>query len=240
MIKFQKARLEDEAKFIFALKDSFLISSKDKVSSCINLRLPTSLVKELLNRKRLTSKLKLKIINAIKGRLPPLAITPQEVEREWKEVEKTVLAEFKKIFKIKLKKNIKCYLAASICGAYINSSIVLNATKRQPFNAYVIAEELLHLYYWKFLERKLKWKIRDPWELKGKKWRAWHLSELLPEYILIENENFSQFGWNKINRCHDYPWIPKLRKIADPIWKKSKELGTFLLTLHKICSCLPT
>jgi len=103
----------------------------------------------------------------------------------------------------------------------------------------IVAEEIMHIYYWNFIEKELKWKIKDPWEVKGRKWRAWHIAELVPEYVLIEDKELKEYWLDKIDRSIGYPWIPELRKISDPIWNNKKSIKDFLIKLHRKCGCIP-
>ena len=236
-VRFKIACKKEDAKFIFELKDSLKEDISDNVSfSCIHIALPPDLIKELVKRKRFTEKIKLKIIEELPSNdTKVLKKYLKRIRDRWKRVEGDFFKEIQKIFGFRRRRFI-CYITKNVCGMYLNKNkIVLPYYKlKENEIIYVIAEELLHIYYWDYM-KKLKYKIKDPWEIKGKKWNCWHISEIIPEYLLVNNPTFFKYGWNKIKRERGYPWIPAIKNISDPIWKKSESFREFIIKLHEKC-----
>lgn len=244
---FKVAPLSKISKFIFDLRESLKEGAlKDRAGKpCILIDIPLELKQNLISEKKLTPKLKKEISHVIKNFIgkdkKELKNFAKKIENYWnKNLAKLYFKEIEKTIGEKFDKTYFCYITNTVVSAYFGKNeITLNPNKRLNLSegSYIIAEELLHLLYWKTWKKIFGKKI-DKKIYEGKIWSAWHISEVMPEYLLLENPSFSKFNWNpKRERC--YFWIPKLRKILDPLWCNKKDFDTFLIEAHKVCRCLP-
>ncbi len=132
-----------------------------------------------------------------------------------------------------------------VVGAYFgNTEITINYTKDMHVEtgSFILAEEILHLVYWQVWKDIYKKNISNIDEIfsigKGK-WSCWHIAEIIPEYLLVENSIFKKFGWKKQKRYLYYTWIPELRKILNPIWENKKDFRGFIIKTHEKLNCTP-
>lgn len=246
---FKLAPPEKIAEFVFELRDSLREGGLDERSgkSCIYLPLPNDLKKELVSQKKLTVESKKKIVAIYKefAEKDEKAMKDylKENERYWnnnikdiyfKEIEKLIGEEFDETY--------VCYITNAVVGSYFDKNIVVldyHGELNLSIDSGVIAEELLHLLYWKVWCKAFNKKDYNESIYEGKKWSAWHISELIPQYLLVENNSFEKFGWNNMKRENVYFWIPQLRKILDPLWKNKRNFRNFIIRAHKKLGCLP-
>lgn len=250
-LKFRFHNKQKLAEFVWDLRNSF---PKENLSErnnnpCIYINFSRGLIKDMLNSEELTPTLKNKIAKEIKISKEDIKIIRQfskNLEDYWnKKVNNCFFNEMGKIFGYKyLQKEYICYPTNKITGSYFGkneiTSVVNNKYKNNELNeiefaSVVIAEEILHLIYWKLWQEIYNKKITNIDEifgLEGPEWSCWHIAEIMPEYLLINNPKFNEFRWNKDNRSSGYTWIPKLKKILDPIWNNSRNIGDFVINAH--------
>lgn len=238
---FKIAKPEQETDFIFSLKGS-LDNLKERTEPCIFLTIPHKLQKKLKKAKKLSNNLRKELLSVIKKNSNKFRNTKlkkylKEVKKEWLKVENIYFKEIEKLIGYGFNKKYVCFITDVTCGMYFDKNIVVLeylSKKNRKIAPYIVAEELLHHLYWDFWMKIFKWKgLFDPWAIKKGRWRVWHVSEVIPEYLLTENPLFKKFGWNKINRKSAYPWIAELRKISDPLWEKRKNFATFVKEIHE-------
>lgn len=253
-VKFKTHSKKKLAEFIWDLKNSFPeenLKERDN-NPCIHIDFSEDLIKKILDSKKLNPVLKRKIVKEIKildSEKKEIKEFIKGFEKFWrKEVEKIYFLEMKRIFGKKyLEKEYFCYPTKKVTGAYFGKNeitIIWNPLKKETknklnkneFSAIVLAEEILHLIYWELWQeiynREIK-NIDEVFEIEGIKWSCWHVAEIIPEYILVQNNLFKRFNWDKDNRSRGYPWIPELKNTLDPIWKNSKDIKEFIIKAHK-------
>ncbi|MBI4980213.1 hypothetical protein HZC30_01490 [Candidatus Woesearchaeota archaeon] len=102
--------------------------------------------------------------------------------------------------------------------------------------------EIFHLAYWDFFEETYGIKVDDLFDelykshTNSEQFNFWQISELLPEYYL-KLPVFAKFKWNLFDRETGYPWMKKMKVIADPLWKRKPSFSTFIVSLHEKCGC---
>lgn len=251
-LKFKVHTKEKLAEFIYDLRNSF---PKENLSErnnnpCVYMNFSKGLIKEMLNSKKLTPGLKNKIVKEIKISKEDKEIIKKfnrELENYWyQKINNRFFNEMNKMFGKKyIQKEYICYPTNKITGSYFGkneiTSVINNKNKNNKLNEIefacaVIAEEILHLIYWELWEKIYKIKIEnidETFNIQGPKWSCWHIAEIIPEYILVNNPKFEEFNWNKDNRTSGYTWIPKLKKILDPLWEESKDIRDFIIDTHK-------
>ena len=81
---------------------------------------------------------------------------------------------------------------------------------------------------------KLNWPCKIP-ELANKSFNEhieWKVSEVLPEYILLEN-NILGFDKGHMDRSICYPWLTKLKEEIRPIWERRTSFRGFAIDVYK-------
>ncbi|MEW6408320.1 MAG: hypothetical protein AB1465_06565 [Patescibacteria group bacterium] len=247
-VKFYICSLEEVAERIFSFKEEFR-QKVNKNYSSIFITLTDFIKEELKTKKRMTPALKKKIVNILKKEYPTqknLQKFKENLEKEWSKVNDLFFNSIgdKCSFKWPYK-TFKIGILYGVCGHYGNKHkiYVPYADFRENeffYPAFVIGEELFHIGYWDYFEKEFKIKIDDPYEvhLKNEKFSIWQISELLPEYYL-KSPPFRKFHWHKFNRISGYPWLEKIKKISDPLWKKNITFSAFVTRLHRKCKCYP-
>ncbi|MCR4284652.1 MAG: hypothetical protein NUV97_01245 [archaeon] len=251
-IKFSIPKPEKAAEFVYSLKENLggtLGDAKERYENeaeCIFIPLSKSLVERMILSKKLTPKLReelSKIITPIlerkKEKLEGMIV---KIERLWGEVGSSYWEEIENYFPGMFEKEYNAYLTNVVCGAYFGKNevtIPLYKGENEKLFVYVMAEELLHLVYWKFLEKLFgKEKTEFMWKSGKKKWNAWNISEVIPEYILINNPKFQKLGWRKFDRTTHYPWLDDLKEILNPLWEKKTSFKDFVIKSYKVLGVL--
>lgn len=249
-VEFKIAPPEKIAEYIYDLRHTLDKSKLEQRGGlgCIFVELNPKLKKELFYSKKLTPSLKKKLIDNIKiklnSQIEEMSLFLEEIKKEWKKIEMIYFKEMENIFEIKENKKYICYLNNCVVSAYFGDNEISltyfekfkeNKKKILQDSTFVIGEEILHLIYFDYL-RKIFNKNLSFEEVYGwgsDEYSGWHLVELMPEYLLVENPSFKKFGWNKINREKEgYFWIPKIRKKTDKIYNK-KNFKKFIFEIHK-------
>ncbi len=250
-VTFKIAPPEKIAEFIFDLKDSLEEGALDDRSGspCIYVKLPEELRKKLVKSNKLSLDLKEEIINLIhnsKEDYKNMGSLIIKLKKHWNaKINDLFFSEIKKIIGNSLKETYICYITNKVVGAYFGDiEITISYTKDMNVEtgSFILAEEILHLVYWQVWKDIYKKDISNIDEIfsigKGK-WSCWHIAEIIPEYLLVENSVFKKFGWRKQKRYLYYTWIPELRKILNPIWKNKKDFRDFITKAHEKLGCSP-
>ncbi len=260
-VKFEIASPEKVAEFIYDLRDTLDKSNlKQKGGSqCIFIDFDPILKEELFYAKELTLKLKEKLTREIKKKIDfqreKMDRFLDKIKREWKQIEEIYFKEMKKFFEFKEDKIFYCYINNCVVGSYFGENEISlpyfqefekELEKNREKNlfseaTFIIAEEILHLLYFDYI-RKLfgrNFSFEEIYDMGNDDYSGWHLAELMPEYLLVHNPVFKEFGWNKINREEQgYFWIIDLRKKIDPLFKE-KSFKDFIIEIHKPFSLKP-
>lgn len=229
------------SELIFDLKDE----NKDR--RCIFIPLPEDLKQKLISRKRLSKKLRKEIEEKaqdfVEKDRKELLFFIKKIRKVWNKISLIYFKEVEKILEEKFAKKYVCYVTNAIIGAYFIKGELKNTISSgtcRPYDnqalsraIYTIAEELLHLIYWKKWSKVFNKKYSNK-IYEGKKWSSWHISEVVPEYVLKENKTFRKFGWHKMK---GYLFCHRLRKATDPLWKNKKNFSSFLVEAHRVCRC---
>ena len=254
-VEFRLAKEEDIIRFILEL--SYTLERerlKDRnYEPCIYVPIPKEIRNEILTTKNLKEDSKNKLKRIIKRLIDmdrnEMKIFLDQIEKYWiNNCESFYFEEIKKIIGKKFQNHLIVYITNAITGAYFKDNKITltyyKKMKRKELMSYAsstIGEEILHLIYWDIWKEVFNKNLEfeDILRIEGKRWSTWHISEIIPDYILIQNKNFRRFGWNKIDRTKTYKWIGDFKKIADPLWEKRRNLKDFILSIHKTCGCLP-
>lgn len=120
-------------------------------------------------------------------------------------------------------------------GSYCDDNqFVVGIREDLDISSFVIAEEILHIIYWKYWKDIFGKEIEHPWLIERESKNGlstWKISETIPEY-------FFDFK-NGSGREKSYPWIGEVKKILDPLWEKKKDFREFLIEAHKLCGFKP-
>lgn len=235
LVKFQLADKEVEAWCIFKFRKNLKSEDQDiRKGSHFNIEFPKDLKNKIIESKNFGS-IKEEITNFLSNQNHSI---DQEkllkIEEEWRKVEDVFFREVKEISEHSIDFNeIICYIICSVCGHYeMGTNKVYVPSNMGPKSlAAVCAEEILHLHYWIIFK-----------EIFGKRFNSqdqWKISEVIPDYFLIENSAFKGFGWYKWQRNQSYPWLAEIRKVLDPLWQNRKSFRDFLIESHKALNCLP-
>ena len=246
-VTFYICDLKEVIERIFSFKKEFT-QKVDKSHSSILIKLPSSFKKIIKTQKEFSLTFKKKLIHVLKKEYPSeekLQIFKKNLEKEWFKVHDLFFKYFKKKcgFRWPYKK-FEVGILFGVCGHYEENKIFVPYADFKEnvffYPSFVVGEELFHIGYWDFFERFFRIKLNDPYNfhIKDEKFSIWHISELLPEYYL-KTKPFTKFGWHKFNRVSGYPWLTKIKKIADPLWKKNLSFKDFFIELHKKCGCYP-
>jgi len=250
-IIFKIANKDQIAEFIFDLKDSLESEnlSERNYAPCIYIKFPEKLRNKILDSKNLTPKLKEEIENHIeisKNNEIEVHSFIKKMREYWGKVNYLFFSEMKGIIGDYFQKEYICYITDKVVGAYFNKNEITIDYKKDislEKGSFILAEEILHLIYWELWERIYNKNINENYEeifsIKRDKWSCWHIAEIIPEYLLVENEAFNKLGWNRRKRYLGYTWIPELRKILDPIWESKKNFRDFIIKTHLKLNCLP-
>jgi len=255
-IKFEVASSDKIAEFIFDLKDSLEEKALEQRSGspCIFVSLEPEIKKKLFNTKILTEDIKKGLKEIAEKKLnekkQDLQKFKKEIENYWINVEKIYFNELEKNIPIDFEKEYICYVNNCVVSSYFNNneisliyfeefSKLLKREEKQKLLSeisFIIAEEILHLIYFKYWRKifGLNINYNEIFDIGSDDYSAWHIAEILPEFLLVENPIFTKFGWGKINRAKKgYFWIPKIKEKLDPLWRNKKNFKDFLIKAHK-------
>lgn len=255
-IRFEVASSDKIAEFIFDLKDSLKEEAlkQRSGSSCIFVQIEPEIKTELLNAERLTVELKEKLKKIAEKKLnekeKELKDFKKEVEDYWREIEENYFEEIQKNIPISLEKEYICYINNCVVSSYFNnneisltyfeefSRLLKKEEKKKLLSeiSFIIAEEVLHLIYFKYWKKifNLNLTYDKIFDIGTDDYSAWHIAEIIPEFLLVQNSHFKKFGWGGIDRSkRGYFWIPKIKEKLGPLWKSKKNFKDFLIKAHR-------
>ena len=239
------------SEFVFDLKNSLEVKnlSQRNYSSCIHCNFPKILKKKIISYRTIDANLRNEIIKYVdisKDEIKKMKFFIFKLEEYWNNL-------ISNLFFLEMQNNIGnflgkkyiCYITNKVVGAYFNDREITIDYKEEMSvekSSFILAEEILHLIYWQCWKRIYKRNISnidEIFSIKGKKWSCWHIAEIIPEYLLVNNPSFEKFGWDKRKRYLGYTWIPEIRKILDSLWDNKKDFKDFIIKAHIKLKCLP-
>jgi hypothetical protein len=241
---FKQLNPEKFAEFIFDMKDCLPPeASIGRVSPYLFFDIPKELKKEIISTKHLTNELKERIILLIKDIEPIDKIKIEKLQKFWDEnVNDLFFQEMEKYMPGCSVSKYICYITDKIVGSYFEKDNEVVAKfmkdKGEVWISSVVAEEILHLIYWKFwrnlFNRDLT--LDERVDIGNDEINGWSISEIIPDYLLTENRAFEKLGWLNIDRCEEgYHWIKDLREKLDPLWAKKENFSDFVIRVHLLC-----
>jgi len=241
-IIFKQLNSEKFAELIFDMKECLSTKELNREDSCFSFNIPDELAKELISSEYLTDELKRKIFEVIKDFKPIEKVIIEKIQKFWDEnVNDLFFQEMEYFMPGCSVSEYTCYVTDKMVGSYFekNNEVVLKFIKHkdESWLSSVVAEEILHLIYWKFWKNLFNknMSLDERFDIGGGEVNGWSISEIIPDYLLIENKNFEQLGWDSIDRSKGYKWITDLRKKLDPLWLKKKDFSDFVVKAHSLC-----
>jgi len=239
---FKQLNPEKFAELIFDMKECISAENLHREDSCFHFDIPEEIAKEIINSEKLTKELNEKIIYLIKDYKEVEEKIIHRIQDFWdKEVERIFFKEMEKHMPNCSDSEYICYVTDKMVGSYFEESreVVLNLMKgkNEAWLSSIVAEEILHLIYWKFWSKifNKEMTLEERFDIGNEGVNGWMISEIIPDYLLIENNVFKKFGWDKIDRSKGYRWIRNLRKRVDPLWVEKKDFSDFIIKVHKLC-----
>ena len=241
---FKIANADVEAERIYDFRESLKSDFELRKQSYFDIEIPQELKNKIIESTNL-EEVKNELTNFINeitktGEFTLKKEKLESINAKWKEVEKLCFNEVEKLTQRKFDYKIyKAYLIFSLCGHYKEGTNEIYIDRKWQPNviAAICGEELLHLHYWKIINKLFK--VERMEFCRRFDMRPWQISEVIPEYVLFSNAAFKKFGWSKFDRSRGYPWIPGVRKILDKLWKNKKDFKDFVIKAHKKMGCLP-
>jgi len=239
---FKQLNPEKFAELIFDMKECLSADELNREDSCFSFDIPEDIVKEIISSKFLTDELRLKIIRVTKNFKLIDKSNIEKIQKFWDEnVNNEFFQEMEKVMPGCSASEYICYVTDKMVGSYFeeNNEIVIKfmGDKSEAWLSSVIAEEILHLIYWRFWENLFdkNMGLGERFDIGNDEVNGWSISEIIPEYLLIENKVFKKFGWNNLDRSKGYRWIRDLRKKLDSLWFKKNDFSDFVIRAHLLC-----
>ena len=239
---FKQLTPEKFAEFIFDMKECLSEKDLHREGSCFFFDIPKNIVKEIIDSEKLTAKLKEKIISLLSDFKKIESSAIKELQYFWEEkVNYLFFREMEKIMPDCSDSEYICYVTNKMIGSYFEkeNEIVVDLVKEKDmaYHSSIIAEEILHLIYWKFWRRLFDkdMALNERFDIGNADINGWSISEIIPDYLLIENKSFENLGWDTIDRSKGYSWIKKIRKKLDLLWLEKKDFGDFVIKSHSLC-----
>lgn len=241
-VMFKQLNPEKFAEFIFDMKECISADELNRRDSCFSFDIPKELAKEIISSKQLTDGLKEKIIFLIKNIKQIDKETIRRIQDFWnKKVNNIFFQEMEKYMPRCSASEYICYVTNKMVGSYFerDNEIVMKfkSDKDKSWLASVVAEEVLHLIYWKFWKKLFNknMSLDERFDIGNDDVNGWSISEIIPNYLLIENDSFKSLRWFDIDRSKGYKWIIELKEKLDPLWKEKKDFSDFIIKAHKLC-----
>ena len=239
---FKQLNPEKFAELIFDMKECLSARELNREDSCFSFNIPNKLSREILSSEFLTGELKRKIVEVIKDFKPIDRIIIEKIQKFWDEnANDLFFQEMERFMSGCSALEYTCYVADKMVGSYFekNNEVVLKFIKHkdESWLSSVVAEEILHLIYWKFWKNIFdkNMTLDERFDIGNNEVNGWSISEVIPDYLLIENKIFEKLGWNNIDRSEGYKWIEDLRKKLDPLWSEKKDFSDFVVKAHSLC-----
>jgi len=241
-IIFKQLKREKFAEFIFDMKECFSAEDLHREGSCFYFDIPKDIVKEILDSERLTDKLKEKIITLVKDNKQIDKKIVESMQKFWDEnVNDLFFQEMERIMPQCSNSEYICHITDKMVGSYFEKGgeVVVDWVKEKDmeYHTSIVAEEILHLIYWKFWKQLFGKDISldERFNIGEGYINGWSISEAIPDYLLIRNPKFEKFKWNNIDRAKGYKWLINVGKKLDPLWKNKKDFKDFIIKSHEIC-----
>ncbi len=223
---FNIANHKKSAKIIFDFKESVeeeIKRGKPFTSwSPFLLKIPEEIFNLIISKKYLAGNLKNELIKLVRKKRTNLKPKKHFLEAKWDKIDNVFWKRVSEITGFQWKhRKYSCFVNDVTVGHYL----VPNEIRISEHNVYPIAEELFHLHYWDIFKEVFNSKEKYPFTNE----KSWLLSEIIVEYVLLEDPILSKF-W-KVKRNYDF--IEKNRRILNPIWKNRKDFPSFLKKAHK-------
>jgi|TARA_Y100000310_G_scaffold223427_1_gene225271 uncharacterized protein YggL (DUF469 family) len=241
-VVFKQLNPEKFAELIFDMKECLSADELNREDSCFSFDIPEELVKEIILTEYLTDELKEKIIFSIKDFKLIDEIKIEKIQKFWDEnVNNIFFREMERFMPGCSVSEYTCYITDKMIGSYFerNSEVVMKfmENKDEAWLSSVVAEEILHLIYWKFwrnlFDKNLT--LNERFDIGNDEINGWSISEIIPDYLLIENKIFEQLSWSNIDRSKGYVWIKDLREKLDPLWSNKESFSDFVIKAHLLC-----
>lgn len=238
-IKFEIAEPEKIAEWIFyEFKDAIINNPPGILGQIIFLDIQESIKKQIIREDFLTENLRLEIVNEIKKTMPTdeLIKLKEKIIKRWEKDGEKIIGEIEKITEQKFYQDeITCFITNAICSSHVSNNIILgfkdvpkDTLDIPDFILLIIGEELLHVHYIDILHHMPELASKNFDEYK-----EWQVSEVLPEFILLENEDLSYLEEGPIkNRYLYYPWISEVKEKIRSFWINRKSFKDFVLKVY--------
>lgn len=153
----------------------------------------------------------------------------KRLEEYWKPLDNLFFENLKKITGFNSPyQEYEVYTTKIIRGCYSSTNTIFtNFTKEIKVSGFIVAEELLHIYYWNIFKKLIK-NVESPWKISRE---IWEISEIIPEYILTD-KSFKDFGWPE-NLNRNYPFIGEWKQKLNSVWDNKENFRDFLIKIHK-------
>lgn len=181
------------------------------------------------------------IIEINKTSLKNLDIIRDKLEKRWSLDGDKIINEIEKYTEQKFyQEEITCYINHVVCSSYLEKEKdIILGFKEVPkkigeihdFILLIIGEELLHVHYVTILH-----KMPELANKQFDQFKEWQVSEVLPEFILLENKNLDYLdkGPEKIrDRSGPYPWLHNVKEQIKPVWENRKSFRDFVLKIYE-------
>lgn len=230
------------AELIFDMKGCLSARELNREDSYFSFNISYELSREIISSEFLTDELKRKIMEVVKDFKPIDKIIIEKVQKFWDEnVNDLFFQEMEKVMPRCSASEYICYVTDKMVGSYFekNNEAVLKFVKHkdEAWLSSVVAEEILHLIYWNFWKNLFdkNMTLDECFDIGNDRVNGWSISEVIPDYLLIENKTFEHLCWNKIDRSKGYKWIKSLRKKLNPLWSEKKDFSDFVIRAHSLC-----
>lgn len=240
-VKFKQLSPKKLAEFVFDMKECISAEDLHREGSCFYFDIPKKIANEIVTSAKLTKRLRKKIISLIGNYKKIDKNIIKNLQNFWdKNLNDLFFNEMEKYMPGCSSKRYTCYVSDKIVGSYFEreNEITIDFNGKEDISkvSFFVAEEILHLVYWRFWKKifNKNLSLEERFDIGSKKINGWLISEIIPEYLLVKNKNFEKFGWNKIDRSKGYKWIRKLRKKIDPLWGEKKDFSEFVIKVHSL------
>jgi len=162
------------------------------------------------------------------------------IESVWKPVNNSFFKKITKLTDFDWKfKNYDCFLSCAWAGRYFLSEYFLSQNNVEIFaflededTINILAEELFHLHFWYYLEKKMNTNTdfirkKEAYEFSRRDKKLWELSEIVAGFVLPEIGFYKNLKWF-VHWWESDPKMGKLYKELKPLWKERKGFEEFL------------
>jgi|SRR3989344_1564534 len=236
-VKFKIASLETEAQRVFDFRE-FLIKKFDlKTNSVWKVPFTEEIKKQIINANSFND-VKKDLTVHLKNFVTKTKVNLLELKKEWDKFNNYFFESLRKITEQDFKfDEYECNIIFSHVGHYREGTnqVFVNSENSIRVMVGVCAEEILHLHYWSIMKELFRINVSE--FIRKNNMVPWKISEIMPDYFLVENADLKKFGYfDKWDRSKGYIWIPEMRRRLDKIWNKRSDFKSFLIESHKECN----